>query len=52
MDQMMVALVEANPDIFPSGNINAMRAGHALIVPSVTPSRPALPSRPAMWCRP
>ncbi|RDB44377.1 hypothetical protein DU490_02055 [Halomonas sp. DQ26W] len=34
MDQMMVALVEANPDIFPSGNINAMRAGHTLVVPS------------------
>ncbi|MGR2737549.1 FimV/HubP family polar landmark protein [Billgrantia sp. Q4P2] len=34
MNQMMVALVEANPDIFPSGNINAMRAGHALVVPS------------------
>ncbi|EWG98593.1 type IV pilus assembly protein FimV, partial [Halomonas sp. BC04] len=34
MDQMMVALVEANPDVFPSGNINAMRAGHALVVPS------------------
>ncbi|NIC04375.1 FimV/HubP family polar landmark protein [Billgrantia bachuensis] len=34
MDQMMVALVEANPDVFPSGNINAMRAGHTLAVPS------------------
>ncbi|QOR39269.1 tetratricopeptide repeat protein [Billgrantia diversa] len=34
MDQMMVALVEANPDVFPSGNINAMRAGHSLDVPS------------------
>ncbi|MBZ0329226.1 hypothetical protein KZO25_02705 [Halomonas sp. ANAO-440] len=34
MDQMMVALVEANPDVFPSGNINAMRAGHTLVVPS------------------
>ncbi|MCE9665062.1 hypothetical protein LY622_16660 [Halomonas sp. M5N1S17] len=34
MDQMMVALVEANPEVFPSGNINAMRAGHALVVPS------------------
>lgn len=34
MDQMMVALVEANPDVFPSGNINAMRAGHTLDVPS------------------
>lgn len=32
-DQMMVALVEANPDIFPTGNINAMRAGHSLVVP-------------------
>ncbi|MCG6656305.1 hypothetical protein HOP52_00745 [Halomonas campisalis] len=34
MDQMMVALVQANPDVFPSGNINAMRAGHTLTVPS------------------
>ncbi|SEF56092.1 type IV pilus assembly protein FimV [Billgrantia desiderata] len=34
MNQMMVALVEANPDAFPSGNINAMRAGHSLVVPS------------------
>ncbi|MCE8014736.1 hypothetical protein HOP62_01435 [Halomonas sp. MCCC 1A17488] len=34
MDQMMVALVEANPDAFPSGNINAMRAGYTLTVPS------------------
>ncbi|MGM0534664.1 MAG: FimV/HubP family polar landmark protein [Pseudomonadota bacterium] len=34
MDQMMVALVEANPDVFPSGNINAMRAGFTLVVPS------------------
>jgi pilus assembly protein FimV len=34
MEQMMVALVEANPAVFPSGNINAMRAGHTLVVPS------------------
>lgn len=34
MDQMMVALVEANPEAFPSGNINAMRAGFTLVVPS------------------
>ncbi len=34
MDQMMVALVEANPEVFPSGNINAMRAGFTLVVPS------------------
>ncbi|MBB3140548.1 type IV pilus assembly protein FimV [Halomonas organivorans] len=33
MDQMMVALVEANPEIFPSGNANQMRAGHTLSVP-------------------
>ncbi|WP_162623058.1 type IV pilus assembly protein FimV [Billgrantia lactosivorans] len=43
MDQMMVALVEANPDVFPSGNINAMRAGHDLVVPS----REALGARTA-----
>ncbi|WP_280553804.1 FimV/HubP family polar landmark protein [Halomonas sp. 25-S5] len=34
MNQMMVALVEANPEVFPSGNINAMRAGFTLVVPS------------------
>ncbi|WP_444984222.1 type IV pilus assembly protein FimV [Halomonas mongoliensis] len=34
MNQMMVALVEANPEAFPSGNINAMRAGFTLVVPS------------------
>ncbi|WFM69950.1 FimV/HubP family polar landmark protein [Halomonas sp. CKK8] len=34
MDQMMVALVEANPEVFPSGNINAMQAGFTLVVPS------------------
>ncbi|WP_163575983.1 FimV/HubP family polar landmark protein [Halomonas faecis] len=33
MDQMMVALIEANPEVFPSGNINSMRAGHSLSVP-------------------
>ncbi|WP_043532436.1 FimV/HubP family polar landmark protein [Litchfieldella xinjiangensis] len=32
--QMMLALVEANPQAFPSGNINGMRAGMALVVPS------------------
>ncbi|MGM0983490.1 MAG: FimV/HubP family polar landmark protein [Pseudomonadota bacterium] len=32
-NQMMVALVEANPEVFPSGNINAMRAGFTLVVP-------------------
>ncbi|MCA1770472.1 MAG: hypothetical protein LC652_11200, partial [Halomonas sp.] len=34
MNQMMVSLVEANPEAFPSGNINAMRAGFSLVVPS------------------
>ncbi|SFU33000.1 FimV/HubP family polar landmark protein [Halomonas korlensis] len=43
MDQMMVALVEANPRVFPSDNINAMRAGSILVVPS----RDALASRTA-----
>ncbi|TFH88194.1 hypothetical protein EQG41_04630 [Billgrantia azerbaijanica] len=43
MDQMMVALIEANPEVFPSGNINAMRAGHTLAVPS----REAILSRSA-----
>ncbi|MFO8046019.1 MAG: FimV/HubP family polar landmark protein [Halomonas sp.] len=34
MNQMMISLVEANPEAFPSGNINAMRAGFSLVVPS------------------
>tara|TARA_R110000824_G_scaffold29493_1_gene98134 strand:- start:85952 stop:88063 length:2112 start_codon:yes stop_codon:yes gene_type:complete len=33
VQQMMVALLEANPDVFPSGNINDMRAGQTLSVP-------------------
>jgi pilus assembly protein FimV len=34
VQQMMVALLEANPGVFPSGNINAMRAGFRLDVPA------------------
>lgn len=34
VQQMMVALLEANPDVFPSGNINDMRAGQTLRVPN------------------
>ncbi|RTR05383.1 FimV/HubP family polar landmark protein [Halomonas nitroreducens] len=33
MNQMMLALVEANPEVFPTGNINQMRAGFTLVVP-------------------
>lgn len=33
VQQMMVALLEANPSVFPSGNIHAMRAGQTLDVP-------------------
>ncbi len=33
MNQMMLALVEANPEVFPTGNINEMRAGFTLTVP-------------------
>lgn len=33
VQQMMVALLEVNPDVFPSGNINDMRAGQTLSVP-------------------
>ncbi|MGP9766756.1 type IV pilus assembly protein FimV [Halomonas sp. AOP13-D3-9] len=33
VQQMMIALLEANPDVFPSGNINDMRAGQTLAVP-------------------
>lgn len=35
VQQMMVALLEANPDVFPSGNTNDMRAGQTLRVPGV-----------------
>ncbi|UZH08168.1 MULTISPECIES: FimV family protein [unclassified Halomonas] len=34
VQQMMVALREANPDVFPSGNINDMRAGQMLRIPA------------------
>lgn len=34
VQQMMVALLEANPEAFPSGNINDMRAGQTLRVPN------------------
>lgn len=34
IQQMMLALVEVNPDIFPAGNIDSLRAGQALAVPS------------------
>ncbi|MDR5867012.1 FimV/HubP family polar landmark protein [Halomonas koreensis] len=43
MNQMMLALVQANPEVFPTGNINDMRAGFTLVVPS----REAIASRPA-----
>ncbi|MDC8804006.1 tetratricopeptide repeat protein [Halomonas pacifica] len=33
MQQMMLALVAANPEVFPNGNINQMRAGFTLSVP-------------------
>ncbi|MBF8221671.1 FimV/HubP family polar landmark protein [Halomonas sp. 328] len=33
MQQMMLALVAANPEVFPHGNINQMRAGFTLRVP-------------------
>lgn len=35
VQQMMVALLEANPGVFSSGNINDMRAGQTLRVPGV-----------------
>ena len=34
VQQMIVALVDANPSVFPSGNINSLRAGQTLAVPS------------------
>lgn len=33
LDQMLVALVRANPDAFDNGNINRMRAGRILTIP-------------------
>ncbi|QJQ94032.1 MULTISPECIES: FimV family protein [Halomonadaceae] len=33
INQMMLALVEANPEVFPTGNVNEMRAGVTLNVP-------------------
>lgn len=33
VQQMMLALLEANPSVFPSGNIHGMRAGQTLQVP-------------------
>ncbi|MEL7967879.1 FimV/HubP family polar landmark protein [Vreelandella neptunia] len=33
VQQMMVALLEANPNVFPSGNVHDMRAGRTLQVP-------------------
>jgi len=33
VQQMMVALLEANPNVFPSGNVHDMRAGRTLRVP-------------------
>ncbi|MBP5980190.1 MAG: LysM peptidoglycan-binding domain-containing protein [Halomonas sp.] len=35
IQQMMLALLEANADLFPSGNINSLRAGQTLAVPSL-----------------
>ncbi|UXZ55867.1 LysM peptidoglycan-binding domain-containing protein [Halomonas sp. 7T] len=34
VQQMIVALVDANPRVFPSSNINNLRAGQTLIMPS------------------
>ncbi|WP_237673384.1 type IV pilus assembly protein FimV [Vreelandella profundi] len=34
VQQMMAALVDVNPDVFPSGNANEMRAGQTLRVPN------------------
>ncbi|MGO2242891.1 MAG: type IV pilus assembly protein FimV [Halomonas sp.] len=34
VQQMMAALVDANPNVFPSGNANEMRAGQTLRVPN------------------
>ncbi|CAN0548691.1 unnamed protein product [Ectocarpus sp. 12 AP-2014] len=35
VQQMMVALLEANPSVFPDGNIHGMRAGQTLSVPDI-----------------
>lgn len=34
IEQVMLALLQANPDAFPDGNINGLRAGAVLAVPS------------------
>ncbi|SDL81535.1 pilus assembly protein FimV [Modicisalibacter muralis] len=34
IDQVMLALLQANPEAFPDGNINGLRAGVTLVVPS------------------
>ncbi|ATJ83106.1 FimV/HubP family polar landmark protein [Halomonas beimenensis] len=47
MNQMMLALVEANPEVFPTGNINDMRAGYTLVVPPRAAIAARSPSRAA-----
>ncbi|MET3914903.1 pilus assembly protein FimV [Variovorax sp. OAS795] len=44
LDQMLVALLLANPDAFVGGNINRMRAGAVLDLPSATEAGAILPS--------
>jgi pilus assembly protein FimV len=35
VQQMMIALLDANPEVFPTGNIHEMRAGQTLRVPDI-----------------
>jgi pilus assembly protein FimV len=44
LDQMLVALLLANPDAFVGGNINRMRAGAVLDLPSAAEAGAILPS--------
>lgn len=51
IQQMMLALVEANPDLFPAGNINSLRAGQTLTVPSADQALSRSPSDAAQTVR-
>ena len=43
LDQMLVALLRANPDAFIGGNVNRLKAGAVLDVPTDRASRPRAP---------
>ncbi|WP_439537696.1 FimV/HubP family polar landmark protein [Methyloversatilis sp.] len=43
LDQMLVALVKANPDAFDSGNMNRLRAGRILAIPDQSAAQAVSP---------